>query len=180
MRAPEHPPPKTRPARENADSIRRSGRDVLDDGLAIRLCLPDLSDPLDAPGRPAVRQHLAGDRPDARGVLRRPVDGWRGIGANAARGRPVPCGPTRWLELGIAARGDRGPHRARRCPRRSIPCSIRRMAEASRSRRSRSSSTLLMVFPASFLMGGTLPMLGQAVIRSADNRSAPPRRGCMR
>ncbi len=72
-----------------------------------------------------------------------------------------------WLELGIAASGI-----VLLIAPVLIPRVYPMLGEGFGLMLFRLGLTLLMVFPASFLMGGTLPVLGQAVIRRKENFGA--------
>ena len=72
-----------------------------------------------------------------------------------------------WLELGIAASGI-----VLLIAPVLIPRVYPMLGEGFGLTSFRLGLTLLMVFPASFLMGGTLPVLGQAVIRRKENFGA--------
>ncbi len=69
-----------------------------------------------------------------------------------------------WLELGIAAAGI-----VLLIAPAVVPHVYPLLGEGGAIKAFQVVATLLMVLPASFLMGGTLPMLGQAVIRSRES-----------
>jgi spermidine synthase len=84
---------------------------------------------------------------------------------------PSPLRTCGWLELGIAAAGSVILIAPLVVPR-VYPMLYQENGSGLALTAFKVSATLLMVFPASFLMGGTLPMLGQAAVRNRDSFGA--------
>jgi spermidine synthase len=84
---------------------------------------------------------------------------------------PSPLRTCGWLELGIAAAGSVILIAPFVVPR-VYPMLYQENGSGLALTAFKVSATLLMVFPASFLMGGTLPMLGQAAVRNRDSFGA--------
>jgi hypothetical protein len=76
----------------------------------------------------------------------------------------IPLRTYAWLELGIGAAGI-----ALLIAPALVPKIYPMLGAGSALAAFKVIATLLLVFPASFLMGGTLPLLGQAVIRRRDS-----------
>jgi spermidine synthase len=84
---------------------------------------------------------------------------------------PSPLRTCGWLELGIAAAGSVILIAPLVVPR-VYPMLYQENGSGLALTAFKVSATLLMVFPASFLLGGTLPMLGQAAVRNRDSFGA--------
>ena len=84
---------------------------------------------------------------------------------------PSPLRTCGWLELGIAAAGSVILIAPLVVPR-VYPMLYQENGSGLALTAFKVLATLLMVFPASFLMGGTLPMLGQAAVRSRESFGA--------
>jgi len=81
--------------------------------------------------------------------------------------KSIPLRTYAWLELGIAAAGI-----ALLIAPAAVPRIYPMLGVGSALSAFKFLSTVIMVFPASFLMGGTLPLLGQAVIRRRESFGA--------
>ncbi len=83
------------------------------------------------------------------------------------RSHSTPLRTYAWLEIGIAMAGI-----AVLIAPMIVPHAYRALGNGAALTAFKGAWTLLMVFPAAFFMGGTLPMLGQAAIRRRDSFGA--------